>query len=114
VKFKHILINNWKLIIILILSLIIRAWQADPLITIGGDQGQDLEAIYQISKGNLTLLGPKIAHIQGTSFYLGPAYYYLQLPFIWLTGFDPIGTVIPIILARILSIIFIYIISFVM
>lgn len=111
VKFKKIVKSNWRLILILVLSLIIRVWRVDSLITIGGDQGQDLEIIYQISKGNLTLLGPKIAHIQGTSFYLGSAYYYLQLPFVWLTGFDPIGSVIPIIFARFLTIIFIYIIS---
>lgn len=110
-KLTKIVQNNWQLIFILALSLIIRLWRADSLITIGGDQGQDLEIIYQIFKGDLTVLGPKIAHLQGTSFYLGPAYYYLQLPFVWLTGLDPIGTVIPIIFARIFTIIFIYIIA---
>lgn len=103
--------KNWQLILILLVSLILRVWRSDALITIGGDQGQDLEIIHQISGGNLTLLGPKIAHIQGSSFYLGPAYYYLQLPFVLFTGFDPIGTVVPIIISRILTIIFIYIIT---
>lgn len=109
---KKTLLRHWPLILILALSLVIRVWRLDSLITIGGDVGQDLEAIFQISKGNLTLLGPKIAHIQGASFYLGPAYYYLQIPFVLFSGFDPIGLAIPIILARSITLIFVYLITF--
>lgn len=53
-----------------------------------GDEGRDVIVVYNILHGNLTLLGPT-ASVGG--FFLGPIYYYLMAPFLWLFNYNPAG-----------------------
>lgn len=53
-----------------------------------GDQGRALLAARDILSGQLTLLGPETS-VSG--FHLGPFFYYLIAPALWLTNYDPIG-----------------------
>jgi len=58
----------------------------------GGDQGYDFLQIKSILEGNLTLLGPKIGpYNELGNLYLGPAYYYILLPSLYLFKLDPVG-----------------------
>ncbi|KKQ89767.1 MAG: hypothetical protein UT12_C0008G0011 [Candidatus Curtissbacteria bacterium GW2011_GWC2_38_9] len=112
VQIRKFLKSNWPIIIILIIAAILRFWRLEALTTFGGDQGYDLENIRPILKGNLTLLGPRIGPYNGLStLYLGPFYYYLLAPFIWLTKLDPIGASYATVLARLVTIFLIYLVT---
>lgn len=83
---------NWLIVCILTIALIVRLWNIHNLTTFSGDQGFDFQVVKEILNGNLTLLGPKIGpYNQVGNLYLGPAYYYLISPFLFLFRLDPIG-----------------------
>lgn len=108
---KKLLLANWPIITILSASLALRIWRLDELVTIGGDQGYDLIKIKEILDGNLTLLGSPIGHLDDTVLYLGPLYYYLVAPFLIITRLDPLGLAIPIIIARLTTILFVFLVA---
>ena len=111
-NFRKLIISNWPIIVILIVTAILRFWRLDSLTTFGGDQGVDFENIRSILNGNLTLLGPRIGPYNDiSSLYLGPLYYYLLAPFIWITKLDPIGASIAITLSRLIAGILIYFVT---
>ncbi len=56
----------------------------------GWDQARDAQAVFQIIKENKwTLIGPRAVGPDG--FFLGPLWFYLLLPFYYLSNLDPIG-----------------------
>lgn len=111
-KLKNILLSHWQIITILILAAILRFWRLEALTTFGGDQGYDFLIVKQILEGNLTLLGPKIGpYNEIGNLYLGPAYYYLLAPFLFLFRLDPIGASVLTVLFSLGTIILIYIIG---
>src|SRR4030042_4860926 len=62
-----------------------------------------------IVDANFTLLGPKIGPYNDIgNLYLGPAYYYLIAPALFLSGLDPIGPAILTVSLSLLTIILIY------
>lgn len=74
---------------ILFLNVLLRFYQLEQLLGLGWDQVRDAWAMQDILiNGNLPLLGPRtgIGH-----FFLGPAYYYLLVPFYYLFHLDPIA-----------------------
>lgn len=105
---KKLLLTNWPIIAILIAGAALRIWRLEELVTIGGDQGYDLARIKEILDGNLTLLGSPIGRARDTVLYLGPLYYYLQVPFLVIWRLDPIGLAIPIIIARLAATFFVF------
>ncbi|OGD88706.1 hypothetical protein A2693_04555 [Candidatus Curtissbacteria bacterium RIFCSPHIGHO2_01_FULL_40_12] len=108
-NFKRFVRNNWELILLISVSLILRLWHFDNLSTFGGDQGIDFQNIKSIAEGNLTLLGPKIGPYNNISTpYLGPLYYYLLLPFLFFSKFDPVGAGFAVVIARLTTTILIY------
>lgn len=56
-----------------------------------GDEGRDVIVAREILSGNLTLLGPRAS---AGDFFLGPIYYYMIAPFLFLTRYDPVGPAI--------------------
>lgn len=74
------------------LALILRLFNIHDETIFGGDQGYDFLQIKSIIEGNLTLLGPKIGpYNELGNLYLGPAYYYILLPSLYLLRLDPVG-----------------------
>lgn len=81
------------ILIIIIIAAILRFWNLERLTTFGGDQGYDyLKVRLMFTDAKPTLLGPKIGpYNQIGNLYLGPAYYYILAPSLYLANFDPIG-----------------------
>lgn len=65
-------------------------YHLEQKVSFGWDQERDANVIWQIIKeGKLTLIGPRA--VSEDSFFLGPFWYYLLLPFYLLFNLDPIG-----------------------
>ena len=83
-KFKLIL-----LILLLITAIFFRFWQIRDYVVFLGDEGRDMIIMRNIFVNkNLPFLGPT-ASVGG--FYLGPIYYWMAAPFLYLFNFDPAG-----------------------
>lgn len=95
------------LFVILLLAGFLRLWHIGDYMTFLGDEGRDVLAVRQI------ILGKKIALIgPGTSvgnMYLGPLYYYLMVPSLWLAGFSPVGSAVMVALFSLATIVLLYI-----
>src|SRR4030042_7199411 len=79
------------LAIIMTTASFLRLYHIRDYIVFLGDEGRDALVWHNmVEKGKFTLLGPT-ASVSG--FYLGPIYYYLALPFYFLTR-DPVGPTI--------------------
>ncbi len=77
------------LTLILVAGSVFRLYRISEYMTFLGDEGRDALAVRDIVLGkHFPLIGP------GTSvgsMYLGPLYYYLVAPSLWLAGFSPVG-----------------------
>ncbi len=90
---------------IILLGLFLRIYRVRDYIVFLGDEGRDALVVYNILHGNLTLLGPT-SSVGG--FFLGPIYYYLMTPFMFLSRFDPIGPAIMVVLFGVATIYLVY------
>lgn len=89
---KFILTNRKELVIllfILLLGAFLRLYKIDGFMTFLGDEGRDVIIVRRLLvNGDFFLIGP------GTSLggmYLGPLYYYLIAPALWLSRLSPVG-----------------------
>jgi len=69
------------IIIIMIIAAVIRTYHMRDLAVFLADQASDSTAVFNILKGDFTLLGP-ITSVGG--FYNGPIVYYLMAPIFWI------------------------------
>lgn len=102
--------KNWPLLAILISAAILRFWRLEALTTFAADQGHDFLIVKRmIVDGDLTLLGPKIGPYNEIGhLYLGPAYYYLLAPVLFIFKLDPIGPAVLTVILSLGTIILIY------
>lgn len=70
-----------------------------------GDEGRDVMVANEILHGEFKLLGPRSS---AGDFYMGPFYYYLIMPFLFLTNFDPVGPAIMVALFGVATVLLIY------
>lgn len=91
--------------LILILSAFLRLYKIREYMTFLGDEGRDVLVVKHILEGNLVGLGPT-ASVGG--FFLGPLYYYMMAPFLWLTHLDPVGPAIMIALFGVATVFLMY------
>jgi len=102
---------SWELISvvsILVLGLFLRIYKIKSYIVFLGDEGRDVLVVYNILHGDLTLLGPT-SSVGG--FFLGPIYYYLMAPFLWLSKYDPVGPAVMVVLFGLATIYLVYVIG---
>lgn len=93
------------LIFILAIGAFMRFYKIREYLTFLGDEGRDVLVVKRmLIDGKFTLLGP-ITSVG--SIYMGPAYYYMTAPFLYLWRFDPVG---PAIMVASLAIVTIYLI----
>lgn len=77
------------LVAILLVSAFLRLYRISDYMSFLGDEGRDMLVVKRmIVDHKFTLLGPTTSV---GSMYLGPAYYYFMLPFLWLWGLNPVG-----------------------
>lgn len=81
------------ILVILFLAAFLRFYNLNELTTFSGEEGKDFLIVKKIiTDKDFTLLGPKIGPYNNISqIYLGPAYYYLILPALFIFRLDPIG-----------------------
>lgn len=101
--------KNWILLTILIIGAFLRLYKIDGYMTFLGDEGRD-----SIIVRNLLVHADPILIGPGTSvggMYLGPLYYYFMAPFLFLSGFSPVGPAVGIALLGVATIYLIYIVG---
>jgi len=74
--------------VIVLLALVIRLFRIGEYLTFLGDEGRDVRVVRDILKGNLAFIGPQTSI---GNMYLGPLYYYLMAPALFLSGLSPVG-----------------------
>ena len=79
------------LLSILIGASFLRLYRISDYMTFLGDEGRDAIVAREILQGHFTLLGPRAS---AGDFFLGPIYYYMIAPFLFLTNYDPVGPAI--------------------
>ncbi|KKR51401.1 MAG: Glycosyl transferase family 39 [Candidatus Curtissbacteria bacterium GW2011_GWA1_40_16] len=78
-----------SLIAVVLVTIFFRFWQIRDYMVFLGDEGRDMIVIRDIFvKHHIPFLGPT-ASVGG--FYLGPIYYWMAAPFLFLWRFDPVG-----------------------
>ncbi len=77
------------LLFVIAVAILFRFWQIRDYVVFLGDEGRDMIVMRNIFiEKNLPFLGPT-ASVGG--FYLGPIYYWMAAPFLFLWRFDPAG-----------------------
>src|SRR3990167_6410147 len=75
--------------ILIITAVFFRFWQIRDYVVFLGDEGRDMIVMRNIFvNGDIPFLGPS-ASVGG--FFLGPVYYWMAAPFLWLSNYDPVG-----------------------
>ncbi len=105
-RIKEILLKeNFQLLLIIVLGGFLRLYRIRDYMVFLGDEGRDMLVVYNILHGHLTLLGPT-ASVGG--FFLGPVYYYMITPFLWLFNYDPVGPSVMVALFGLATIFLVY------
>lgn len=105
---KKFLIENWLLLLILLIAAFCRLYRISDYMEFLGDQGRDVVIVRDFLKnGNLFFIGPQTSI---GNMYLGPFYYYLIAPALLLANFNPVG---PAIFVALLGVATAYLIFFV-
>ncbi|MGI5841621.1 MAG: ArnT family glycosyltransferase [Patescibacteria group bacterium] len=93
--------HQWLLLAILAIAAFTRLYKLPDYMEFLGDQGRDMVIIRDFLKnGNLFFIGPQTSI---GNMYLGPYYYYLVSPFLFLFNFNPIGPSVFVALLSILT-----------
>ncbi len=93
------------LVLILLLAAFLRLYRISDYMTFLGDEGRDVIVAREMLGGNLTLLGPRSS---AGDFFMGPAYYYMITPWLWLFQYDPVGPAVMVALFGVLTVFLIY------
>jgi len=76
------------LVVILLIALGLRLYRIDGYLTFLGDEGRDVRIVRDLLAGNLVFIGPMTSI---GDMYLGPLYYYLIAPALFLSSGSPVG-----------------------
>ncbi|HET9947149.1 MAG TPA: glycosyltransferase family 39 protein [Patescibacteria group bacterium] len=104
-KIISLVLKNWLVLLILLVAAFMRLYKIADYLTFLGDEGRDVLVVYNILHGHLTLLGPT-SSVGG--FFLGPIYYYIMAPSLWLAGYSPVGPAVMIALFGVVAVWLVY------
>jgi len=94
------------LLLLLVLGAFLRLYRISEYMTFLGDEGRDVIIVRRLlTEGDFFLIGP------GTSIgnmYLGPLYYYMMAPALFLANFSPVGPAVQIALLGIVTLFFVW------
>jgi 4-amino-4-deoxy-L-arabinose transferase-like glycosyltransferase len=80
------------LALVLGLALFLRLYKIGQFMTFLGDEGRDVRIVRDlVTEGNLVFIGPQTSI---GNMYLGPLYYYMMAPALFLSGLNPVGPAI--------------------
>ena len=106
---KKFLKKNWLILLILLIAAFLRLYRISAYTEFLGDQGRDVMIIKDLLKnGNLFFIGPQTSI---GNMYLGPYFYYLITPSLWLANYSPLGPAIFIALINIATVYLIYFVA---
>jgi 4-amino-4-deoxy-L-arabinose transferase-like glycosyltransferase len=106
---KKFLKKYWLLVVILIIASFLRLYKISDYMEFLGDQGRDVVIIKDFLKnGNLFFIGPQTSI---GNMYLGPFFYYLIAPSLFLSNYSPVGPAIFIALINIATIALVFFIT---
>lgn len=88
---------------VILLALSLRLWRIDEYLTFLGDEGRDVRIVRDLLRGNLVFIGPQTSI---GNMYLGPLYYYMMAPALWLSNLNPVGPAVMIALLGTLTVLF--------
>lgn len=91
------------LLAVLGLALFLRLYRISEFMTFLGDEGRDVRVVRDLLRGNLVFIGPQTSV---GNMYLGPLYYYMMAPALFLSGLNPVGPAIMVALFSVLTILF--------
>ena len=78
--------------LIIIAALFLRLYRINEYMTFLGDEGRDVRIVRDlITKGNLVFIGPQTSI---GNMYLGPLYYYMMAPSLFISNLNPVGPAI--------------------
>ncbi|HYD35325.1 MAG TPA: hypothetical protein VD999_04620 [Vitreimonas sp.] len=83
--------ENLLLLALCLAAFLLRVYNISELMIFSYDQGRDMYVLQQITRGDVTLIGPTTG-LPG--FFLGPFFYYALLPGFIISNGSPIGVVI--------------------
>ncbi|MEJ2441783.1 MAG: glycosyltransferase family 39 protein, partial [Patescibacteria group bacterium] len=94
------------LLILLAIGAFLRLYRISEYMTFLGDEGRDVIIVRRLlTQGDFFLIGP------GTSIgnmYLGPLYYYMMAPALFLANFSPVGPAVQIALLGVVTLFFVW------
>lgn len=104
--------NNKTILVLLIIVLVaafVRLYRISDYMHFLGDEGRDVLVVKRtLIDHKITLLGPVTSV---GSIYLGPIYYYMMAPFLYVFNMNPVGPAVMIALLSIFTVILIYLIG---
>lgn len=89
------------LILIILLAAFLRLYLIGDYQTFLGDEGRDVLVAKGILEGDFTLLGPRSS---AGDFFMGPAYYYMITPWLWMFNYDPVGPAVMVALLGVVTV----------
>ncbi len=93
------------IITITVVSAFFRLYKISDYMTFLGDEGRDMIVAKGILEGDFTLLGPRAS---AGDFFLGPIYYYMIAPFLFLARLDPVGPSVMVALFGVATVLLVY------
>jgi len=106
---KNFLNKYWLLLIILLIASFLRFYKISGYMEFLGDQGRDVVIIKNfLQNGDLFFIGPQTSI---GNMNLGPFFYYLISPALFLSSYSPTGPAIFIALLNLLTVALIFFIS---
>jgi 4-amino-4-deoxy-L-arabinose transferase-like glycosyltransferase len=107
-RIMQFLKNHSAIIAILIGAAVLRLYKIADYMTFLGDEGRDVLVVKHILQGDLTFLGPRAS---AGDFFLGPIYYYMMAPFLWIWRYDPVGPAVMVAIFGIVTVFLVYLIT---
>ena len=86
-----------------LVALALRLYRIPEYLTFLGDEGRDVRIVRDLLHGNLVFIGPQTSI---GNMYLGPLYYYMMAPALFLSRLDPTGPAVMVALLSVITIIF--------
>lgn len=101
-------LNSLLLSLIILIAAFFRLYRIEDYLTFLGDEGRDMLAALHILQGDLTFIGPRAS---AGDFFLGPIYYYMITPFLFIANYNPVGPAIMVALIGIATVFLVYFVS---